>query len=94
MDKLDTIEITRRKNYVRYNIGDKQKLIRGRIVLERYDGIWNLELMDVHPTNQGYGTMFLKYVLEQEQLEPKNMTICIVNEQAISFFTKLGFNYH
>jgi hypothetical protein len=63
----------------------------GYIVLERYGTIWNLELMQVTPTGFGIGSIFLKYVLEAEQLNPKLMTVCPTSEDSKRFFQKHGF---
>lgn len=65
----------------------------GYIVLERYKDMWNLELMQICESerNRGYGTQFLKYVLEEEGLNPKNMTVCPISDDSRRFFKRCGF---
>ncbi len=63
----------------------------GYIVLERYDTIWNLELMEVTPRRLGIGSTFLNYVLEAEQLDPKLMTVCPTSDDSKRFFQRHGF---
>lgn len=84
-------ENKRNEKYIRYILDNKNEKIYGRIVLEKYDNIWNLELMEVIPQNKGYGTYFLKYVLDKEKLDPKNMTVCPISSEAKNFFIKNGF---
>ncbi len=81
----------RTDRYVRWRFSDKSKFESGRIVLEKYDGVWNLELMDVMPVGQGLGTKFLTHVLEAESLDPKNMTVSW-NPRSKRFFEKMGFH--
>lgn len=77
-------------NYKKYTIISEN--IAGRIVLEKYGDIWNLELMNVVPTNSGHGTKFLTYVLKAENLIPRNMTVCPTSEGSKRFFRRFGFN--
>lgn len=81
--------IKRTDIYIKYIIDSK--VISGYIVLEKYDDIWNLELMTVYPTNHGYGTKFLRYVLDQERLNPVNMTVCPTSLESQNFFAKFNF---
>lgn len=60
----------RTDKYVRYY---GVPYVGGKIVLEKYGDTWNLELIDVTPTGQGYGTDFLQHVLDVEHLEPTHM---------------------
>lgn len=69
----------------------KGDMIAGRIVLERYGEIWNLELMDVAHTGKGFGTIFLIYVLNKENFESKNRTVCPISEGSKRFFERHGF---
>lgn len=82
------LEITN-PNYRRYIL--KTDKCAGRIVLEKYDDVWNLELMNVSPQNQGYGTMFLSKVLENENLKAENMTVCPISVESARFFKRNGF---
>lgn len=77
-------------NYKRYIIVDDR--YSGRIVLECYNGIWNLELMSVTPRNIGVGSYFLNYVLTIEKLNPQNMTVCPLDDSSRRFFKRHGFN--
>ncbi len=83
-----TLEITK-PNYRRYKLYKEN--ICGRIVLECYNDIWHLELMDVRPTGQGYGTIFLSKVLTTENLKADNMTVCPISSNAACFFKRNGF---
>ncbi len=76
-------------NYKRYKLNTES--CSGRIVLEKYNDVWNLELMNVIPSNQGYGTMFLSKVLETENLKPENMTVCPISIESARFFKRNGF---
>ena len=60
-------------------------------MLEKYGEIWMLELMDVYPTGKGFGTIFLKNVLEREKMNPVDMTICPDNDRARRFYKRVGF---
>lgn len=64
----------------------------GYIVLEKYNDVWNLELMNVAPTRKGLGTLFLKEVLIQENIFPSNMTVCPTCNESRFFFRRHGFN--
>ncbi len=63
----------------------------GKLVLECYGGVWNLELMEVVPTGKGYGTIFLSKVLNIENLRAECMTVCPINSGAARFFKRNGF---
>lgn len=88
-DNLIITKETDNDNYKRYFISGYG--IGGRIVLEKYNETWNLELMDVTPINCGIGTFFLTKVLELEKLTPKQMTVCPLSEKSHIFFRKNGF---
>lgn len=69
---MDIRQAVNHENYCKYrlyldNIGI------GFIVLERYNDMWNLELMEICESerNRGYGAYFLTHVLALEHLEPK-----------------------
>lgn len=78
-----------RPAYKRYTL--QGGAISGYIVLEKCGSIWNLELMKVLPTGQGYGSRFLERVLHKEGLDPKLMTVCPTCDDSRRFFTKHGF---
>jgi len=77
-------------SYRRYRLHIKD-ICSGRIVLECYDGVWNLELIDVVPPGKGYGTIFLSKVLDAENLRAELMTVCPTNLDAARFFKRNGF---
>jgi hypothetical protein len=92
MYKMDIRQAVIHENYRKYrlyldNIGI------GYIVLERYNDVWDLELMEICQSerNRGYGTHFLTQVLALEHLEPKNMTICPISDDSRRFFKRCGF---
>jgi len=92
-DRIHELTITRetdKDNYKRYCISGHE--VAGRIILEKYDEKWNLELMDILPTNCGIGTFFLHRVLELEKLNPENMTVCPISKGSRRFFQKNGFD--
>lgn len=66
-------------------------ICRGRLVLECYNNIWNLELMDVYPPGKGYGTIFLAKVLSAENLKAEHMTVCPISSDSTRFFKRNGF---
>lgn len=89
MDNFTILKIVDRDTYKKYTIsGDK---IYGRIVLEKYGDVWNLELMNVMPTGRGYGTAFLGSVLHNEGLNAGDMTVCPMSEGSRRFFERNGF---
>jgi hypothetical protein len=81
---------TTRLNYRRYRFFVND-IFTGRIVLECYDDVWNLELMDVYPKGKGIGTIFLAQVLKVENLKAKNMTVCPISSRSARFFKRNGF---
>jgi hypothetical protein len=86
---MNVIITEQRPRYRRYQLqGD---MISGFIVLERYGEVWNLELMEVIPCGQGYGTYFLQIVLQKEGLDPNLMTVCPISEDSRRFFRRHGF---
>lgn len=90
--KLDT----RKLNYIKYFLYlyiDNNPQIIGKIVLECYNNVWNLELMDISYPYQrkGYGTLFLCKVLTLENLDAKYMTVCPSNEDSARFYKRNGF---
>ncbi len=77
--------------YKKYTLtGD---IVSGYIVLEQYGDIWNLELMEVSPTGKGFGSLFLNYVLKEENLQPQNMTVCPISYESRRFFQRHGFKH-
>ena len=79
-----------RENYKRYMINGNN--ICGFLVLEKYFGIWNLELIRITPMNKGYGTMFLQEVLMRENLKPQDVTGGGVDDRAQHFLKKNGID--
>lgn len=90
MDNIVNLEIIR-VNYKRYKLY-AEGICTGRIVLECYNGTWNLELMNVCPTGKWYGSIFLTKVLDTENLKAESMTVCPVNIESARFFRRHGFD--
>jgi len=80
-----------RINYRRY-ILFVDNVWTGRIVLECYNGVWNLELMDVYPPGKGFGTIFLAKVFSAENLKAEHMTVCPLSSGSARFFKRNGFD--
>lgn len=73
--------------YKSYVLTDK-KSIYGRIVLEKYGDIWNIELMNIFPKRKGYGTILLRYVLKE--MKNSKFAVCPDTEESKRFFKKNG----
>lgn len=92
IDNIDiSIEIIIRENYKKYIF--KIGIISvGSIVLEKYGEQWNLELMHVFPTNEGFGSLYIKCIkMIDEDFIPEKMTICCTSEESQKFFRKHEF---
>ncbi|CAH6418483.1 Hypothetical protein POVN_LOCUS199 [uncultured virus] len=61
--------------------------ISGRCVVEKYAEGWNLELMNVTPERQGYGSLLLAYVRKAMGVP---LSVCPVTDASKAFFTKHG----
>ena len=79
-----------RPNYRRYNFTNSLRQIC-RIVLENYNGVWNLDLMHAVPPGQGIGSSCLQSVLQDMGLNPKNMTVHAIDRESRHFFHRHGF---
>lgn len=64
----------------------------GKIYLQKYKNVWNLEIMEVHPQGNGIGSKFLDYVLHAENLLAQNMTVQPSSDDARRFFRRHGFD--
>ena len=72
----------------KYMFSDKMKC--GYIILDRYPGKnpeWNLELMEVIPKRQGYGSMLLNFVMNDMKVD---MSVCAMTDESKTFFEKHG----
>lgn len=71
--------------YRRYELfGHK---IYGICVIEKYNTGWHLELMNVTPQRQGYGSLLLRHVRKNIG---QSMTVCPVTNESRAFFVKHG----
>lgn len=78
--------------YLKYHLYNKEKGIGGKLILEKYEDRWTLEEIEVTPRNQGYGSIFLQHVLSKENLDPKDIKVCLRFEKNRRFFIKNGFS--
>lgn len=97
--KLEFKKSICRDNYIRYNcfievreIGTTDLILSncGYIVLEKYENIWNLELMYITIQGKGIGTKFLTHVLEKENINVNSLTVSAISDRSRNFFTKMG----
>jgi len=78
--------------YQRYKI--KSKNASGKLVVERTtDKEWHIEVMEVYPERQGYGSILLNHVLsELRKSGTKKVTVHPISEASIRFFAKHDFS--
>ena len=64
----------------------------GYIVAEKYDDVWNIELMHVIPQREGYGTILLKYSLDDMKKFTNKVVVNPITNEGRNFFKKNGFD--
>ncbi len=73
-------------NYRRYFLYLDNRCI-GKVVVEKYNDIWNLELLQVIIfTRRGYARQLIDHVFKD--LNINSMTVCPVTEASKALFTK------